>query len=206
MHKLIKNSSIFFRLILALRQINKFNSVRSSYHKQAKKIIRNQIITHYPDLPNQLSLKMQWYMAECLFTCEAYHQLLGHRSTMAQRKLYLQSGALITLCDYVVDELKMDVGQIKQLNTHPEKTKSPITSLYLYCNQLVMKQLKNDQFIKADHYFNQFFDAQLQSAQQHNPSLTKDAVDQICKAKCGYMMLFLRSLIGADHNCPLKTS
>jgi hypothetical protein len=189
-----------FRLTKALIGINQFNNVHSNYHRQAKKLIKKIItpinLDNAPSIPSNAKLKMQWYMAECLYACEKFNGLIGQTSTATQRRMYLQGGMLGAMCDMVIDDIDMNIERVKSLkrptNIDPIDT---VEHLYITCYSTFVNSLEEDIKERTIQYYELLFDAQVRSKLQFDQNITRGEVDNICKEKCGFSMLFLRSMV-----------
>ena len=190
-----------FRLIKSLIGISQFNNINSNYHRQAKKLI-NKITAPYdldnsPNIPANAKLKMQWYVAELIYICEKFNYLTGQHSTKKQRRMYLLSGILAAMSDMIIDDIELSVDRIKLLkrptiNFEPLNT---VEKLYATCYNEFTNSLEEDIKLRTMHYYELLFDAQLRSKQQFDQNINQEEVDDICKHKCGYSMLFLRSMV-----------
>ena len=197
---------IIFRLIKVIIRINQFNNVHSVYHRYSKKLV-NKITSPFnlenvPQIPANAKLKMQWYMAECICACENFNRLIDQRSTSEQRRTYLLSGALGALCDMIIDDIEMDVERIQLLKRPPLKFeyKDEVEKLYVTCYHTFLNSLEEDIKERTIQYYELLFDAQLRSKQQFDPNITLKEVDEICKEKSGYSMLFLRAIVNGKIN------
>ncbi len=196
--------SLVFRLIKSTIGISKFNNPQSSYHREARELI-NSITAPFdlesvPHLPTNFKLKLQWYMAECLYGCENYARLLHHQPTTSERKSYLLSGALGAMSDVIIDDVEMkkdDINRFKSPKLADEYT-DVIGKFYATCYHTFISSLEAEIKDRTISYYQLLFDAQVRSKQQFNADITREEVDQICKDKCGYSLLFLRSLVKGD--------
>lgn len=140
---------------------------------------------------------MQWYMAEFIYTCERLNYLLGHRSTVEQRKMYLLSGLLGALCDMIIDDIEMSSDRIMLLKK-PSINFEPIDmveKIYVTCYHTFINSLEENVKQRTIEYYELLFDAQVRSKKQFDQNVTQKEVDDICKQKGGLSMLFLRSMI-----------
>jgi len=189
-----------FRFFNAVTDINTFNSVKSPYHQKAKQLIED--ITAPFDLSNDIfpsnaALKMQWYMAECVYVCERYNRLLGQSSNAAQLHVYLLSGGLVAMCDMVIDDIDMSSERLS-LFRKPKVSDhyhDDVEKLYATFYHTFLLALDEDKRPLAIDYYEKLFDAQVRSKQQFDKAISKEEVDQICKDKCGYSLLFWRALV-----------
>lgn len=190
-----------FRLLRVFIGISQFNYVGSAYHRKAKKLVE-EITSSFdldaiPQIPSNAKLKMQWYMAEFIYTCENFNRLSGLKSTPPQKKSYLLSGALVAMCDMVIDDIVIDVDRVKLLKrpTADFVCRDQVEELYLACYHTFIDSLHEDVKERTIEYYELLFDAQVRSKRQFDSNLTLEEVDQICKDKCGYSMLFLRAMV-----------
>lgn len=190
-----------FRIFRTLIWINRFNYTGSSYHRMGKKVteqLTSQIdLNNAPQFPANGKLKMQWYMADSIFACEQFNRLMGQQSNQHDRYTYLLAGGLLTMSDLVIDDVDMDMDRVKLLR-QPTQDFTPtdeIEKLYLICYHTFFDALHERVKERAKRYFELLFDAQVRSKEQFNPQITKEQVDIICKEKCGYSTLLLRSLL-----------
>ncbi len=202
-----KKIRLLFRIAKSVYWINQFNDTRSSYHRQGKKMTMQLLsavdLKNTPQFPPIGKLKMQWYMAESIFTCEQMNRLMGRASALEDRRNYLLAGAMLTMSDLLIDDVEMDMERVKLLKK-PGRDFTPkdeIEKLYLLCYHQFFDSLKDPVKARALEYFECLFDAQIKSKDQFNSNITQEQVDVICKDKCGYSTLFLRSLINEPcHN------
>ena len=195
---------LIFRLIKSVFDINKVNNPRSRYHRDARELIK--IITapykleDVSNIPTDTKLKMQWYMAECIYACEKFNEISGQRSTSEQRRTYLLSGALVAMCDLIIDDIEMDIEQIKLFKkpTNTDEFSDMVGKLYSSIYNTFIDALEEDVKIRTINYYELLFDAQIRSKQQFDPNLTREDADSICKEKCGYSGLFLRSMVKGE--------
>ncbi len=195
---------LVFRLIKSTIGISKFNNPRSSYHREARELIDSLTapfdLASIPHLPANFKLKLQWYMAECLYGCENYARLLHHQSTTNQRKSYLLSGAVGAMSDVIIDDVEMKKDDIKRFKTpkSADEYEDVIGKLYATCYHTFINSLEVEVKNRTIAYYELLFEAQVSSKQQFNAEITRHEVDQICKDKCGYSLLFLRALVKGD--------
>lgn len=201
---------VSLRLIKALIGISPFNNVHSNYHRQAKKIIESITspynLNNAPNIPSNAKLKMQWYMAEFIYTCEKFNYLLGQRSTAKQKRMYLLSGALVAMCDMIIDDIEMNIDRIKLLKS-PTLNFEPIDmveNIYMTCYNLFVNSIEEDVKQETIEYYELLFDAQVRSKQQFDQNITRKEVNDICKQKGGFSMLFLRAMVKGKMNANEK--
>lgn len=196
--------SLNFRLIKTIIDITKFNNTNSSYHRQAKKLIKNLTASLdsvlHKNSPYNLKPKLQWYMAEFIYSCEKFNNLLGIQSTPKQRKYYLLSGALIGMCDMIIDDVDIEENRIR-LFKKPQKEEFYIDAfekLYAKCYHTFFNSLEPNLKERTIHYYEKLFDAQIKSKSQFKHDITRQEVDEICKEKGGYSLLFVRAMIEGE--------
>ncbi len=139
-------------------------------------------------------------MAEFIYTCERLNYLLGNRSTVEQRKMYLLSGLLGAMCDMIIDDVEMSTDRIKLLK-RPSPSFKPmdmVEELYVTCYNSFVLSLKEDTKQRTIEYYELLFDAQVRSKKQFDKNINQKEVDDICKQKGGLSMLFLRSMINGE--------
>ncbi|WKK77213.2 hypothetical protein QYS49_08445 [Marivirga salinae] len=200
----MKNVNLIFRLIKSVSDLRKFNNVNSRYHREAKAIINNLTdsfdLETAQNIPSNFKLKLQWYMAECLYACEKFNEISGRTSTSQQKRAYLLSGALGAMCDFIIDDVEMKAEKIKEFKN--PKTEDQYTDvvekLYALFYHSFINSLELEVKARVIQYYELIFDAQLKSKQQFNPSITQQEVDEICKNKCGYSLLYIRSLVTGE--------
>ena len=193
-----------YRLMKAALEIRKFNSVNSAYHKHADRVIQEFMTRHFDEqhanLPGNLRKKMQWYMAEFLFVCEYFNGMADIKANPIQQRQYLLSGALIAICDALVDELGLNEARLHQLKRPPAEIKpaTQVEKLYLYLYKAYLNALEDEVKERSLRYYLQLFEAQIESKKQLSADITQAEADRICKHKCGINILFLRSMVRRD--------
>jgi flagellin-specific chaperone FliS len=194
------------RLVTAVFDLRKFNNVRSPYHRAAKNIIENLTanldLESAKDIPSNTKLKLQWYMAECLYSCEKFNNLSRQTSTANQRKTYLLAGALGAMCDFIIDDVVLDTAEIMKFKKplKEDHYSKPVEKLYAIFYHALIKSLEEDKKAMVLGYYQSLFDAQLRSKKQNDQNISREEVDEICKEKGGYSLLFLRALINGKIN------
>ncbi|HET8859440.1 hypothetical protein [Marivirga sp.] len=192
------------RLIKSINDISKFINVNSTYHREAKatidKLTSSYDLESAEAIPLNFKLKLQWYMAECLYSCEKLNSLTDQTSNYKQRQSYLLSGALGAICDFIIDDIEMENEQIKTFKKPEteEKYDNIVDKLYALFYHSFFNSLEESIKARAIQYYELLFDVQVRSKQQFNQNITQQEVDEICKAKCGYSILFLRSLVNGE--------
>ena len=190
-----------FRIIRSAFWVGQFNFTSSSYHRMGKeltdKLVSKINLNNAHQFPANGKLKMQWYMADSIFGCEQYGRLIGKEKIEQGRKMYLLSGALLTMCDMIIDDLEMDMDRVKTLKRLESDfaPKDEIEKLYQICYDEFFASLNGNIKETARDYYEKVFDAQVLSKKQFDPEITQQEVDAICKAKCGYCSLLLRTLL-----------
>lgn len=188
------------RIIKSILEIQRFNSTRGLYHKMSKEAISHYENNWGPEISIDIRLKhkMQWYMAEFLYVGRQYEKLHGINTGRNDKNLML-AGALVTICDWIVDDIPIDDNELKSfkldaLKVIPESLKSAYT--YLYNN--LLNELRNVKNSIVLTYFDKLYQAQIRSKDQFDSGLTVKEIDSICRDKCGYSMLFIRALINDE--------
>lgn len=119
--------NLFSKLIKSVFNIQKFNHTNSKYHHDAKILLRdytaNFDLNKDPQVPFNALSKMQWYMAEFIYSAEMLNEVRGIKSNAAQRRNYLLSGAVVAICDLIIDDLDLELEAIKALK-RPSKNSS----------------------------------------------------------------------------------
>ena len=111
--------NLFFKLLKSVFNIQKFNSTNALYHRQAKALLAEFNVDYSlsgdDNLPHNVLLKMQWYMAEFIYSAEMLNDLLGQKSTDKEQRTYLLSGAVVAICDLIIDDLNLTSQEIENL-------------------------------------------------------------------------------------------
>lgn len=184
--------------------ISKFNSVHSSYHRQAKKLINELLsevdIENSPNIPSNIRIKFQWYMAECIYSAEHFNKILGLKSTSEDRHIYLVSGALLGMSDLIIDDVEMPRERLTEFKRpkQQEEYQIDVERLYAYLYHHFFSLLDEEVGARTKAYYELLFDAQVRSKRQFDADVTLEEVDQICKDKCGYSVLYIRAMVRAD--------
>jgi len=192
------------RLIKSVFDLRKFNNVDSSYHREAKGIIDNLTATlnleSAKDFPSNTKLKLQWYMAECIYSCEKFNGLTRQSSTPSQRKSYLLGGALGAMSDFIIDDVELGTEEIKKFKNPLKQDlySNVVEKLYSILYHSFIKSLEEDNKTRVLEYYQLLFDAQLRSKKQNDQKISREEVDEICKEKGGYSLLFLRALVNGE--------
>lgn len=203
---------LVFRLIKTIIDVGKFNNPRSGYHREAQKLVDTLTasfdLESVTSLPANFKLKLQWYMAECLYGCEHYARLLNHSPTPEQRRTYLLSGALGAMSDVVIDDVDLPMDDIIRFKNpkQPDEYHTIIEKFYATCYHTFVNSLEVDIKARTIDYYERLFDAQAKSKKQFDAQITHEEVDQICKDKCGYSLLYLRALVKGDITPEEKTA
>lgn len=200
----MKQIFLFLRLIDVTIDIRKFNNTNSRYHKKSKQII-NQLIKGFDSklfekMPTNFKTKLQWYMAEFAYSSEKFNNLLSLKPTSSQTETYFLAGALVGMCDLIIDDIEMEENRIKLFKypKNEEEYSDPIEKFYARCYHNFIKSIDFDIKERSIKYYQDLFDAQINSKRQFDKNLSKLDVDAICKDKCGYTTLFIRSLVKSD--------
>ncbi len=200
----MRNIQLFLRIIKAITGIHRFNSLNSCNHrlsaKQVEKITSGIHLDKIPGIPLNAKLKMQWYMASFIYTCENITRLSGQKPTAKEKYTYLLSGALGAVCDMIIDDIEINRERVKLLK-HPMSAfncKDEAEKLYLNCYHAFFNSLDDEVKERTMYFYELLFDAQLKSKRQFDPNISRKEVDEICKEKCGYSMLFLRALVKGE--------
>lgn len=202
-HK-VKASHMIFRLIKSVNDLRKFNSVNSHYHREARAVIDNLTasfdFTSAKNIPYNFKLKLQWYMAECLYACEKFNDISGQTSDSLQKQAYLLSGALGAMCDFIIDDIEMESEKIKEFKKPKteDQYSDVVEKLYAVFYHAFINSLDEEVKARVVQYYELIFDAQLRSKMQFHQSITQKEVDQICKDKCGYSLLYIRSVVAGE--------
>lgn len=200
----MKPLNLIFRLVKSVNDLRKFNNVNSRYHNEAKDIINTLTASFNLELakniPSNFKLKLQWYMAECIYSCEKFNALSGQNSTPQQRKSYLLSGALGAMCDFIIDDIEMGNEQIKTFKNPETEDKyiNEVEKLYAIFYHTFINSLEEEIKSRVIAYYELLFDAQLRSKQQFSQNITQQEVDKICKDKSGYSVLFIRAIVAGE--------
>lgn len=200
----MKNVNLIFRLIKSVKDLRKFNNVNSQYHREAKAIVNNLTSTFNiedaQNIPSNFKLKLQWYMAECIYSCEKFNALTGKTSTLKQRQSYLLSGALGAMCDFIIDDVEMGTFQITEFKKPKTEDhyNNVVEKLYALFYHAFMNSLEEEVKTRVILYYELIFDAQLRSKKQFNQTITRQEVDEICKEKCGFSILYIRAMVAGE--------
>ncbi len=197
--------NLFSKLIKSVFNIQKFNHTNSKYHREAKKLLQEYTsdfdLSKDPKLPFNALSKMQWYMAEFIYSAEMLNEVMGIKSSPAQRRGYLLSGAVVVICDLIIDDLDLGIAEIRALK-RPAKnssTEGDIFKLYSLLYHTFFDSLgKSAEVVR--NYYELLYEAQIESKRQFDPNLSKAEVDQICIKKCGYTLLFIRAMLEGEIN------
>lgn len=192
------------RLIKSVLDLRKFNNVDSIYHRQAGSIIdhltKDLDIESVKNIPSNTKMKLQWYMAECIYSCEKFNALTGQRSTPNQRKSYMLAGALGAMCDFIIDDIELKTEEIKKFKKPLKEAQcsNMVEKLYAIIFHSFINTLGADNKTKVLYYYNLLFDAQLSSKKQSKINISRAEVDKVCEEKGGYSLLFLRALVNGE--------
>jgi len=195
---------MIFRLIKSVNDLRKFNNINSRYHREARAVIEHLTASFdfasAKNIPYNFKLKLQWYMAECLYACEKFNDIAEQTSTLQQKRAYLLSGALGAMCDFIIDDVEMGTEKIKEFKNPKteDQYNDVVEKLYAMFYHTFLNSLDEEIKTRVIHYYEIVFDAQLKSKQQFNQSITQKEVDEICKDKCGYSLLYIRSLVPGE--------
>tara|TARA_B100001109_G_C18859921_1_gene473483 strand:+ start:1836 stop:2888 length:1053 start_codon:yes stop_codon:yes gene_type:complete len=195
--------NLFFKLLKSVFNIQKFNSTNALYHRQAKALLAEFNVDYSlsgdDNLPHNVLLKMQWYMAEFIYSAEMLNDLLGQKSTDKEQRTYLLSGAVVAICDLIIDDLNLTSQEIENLK-RPSKDKiyeRDIFKLYQSLYHAFFDNLGAKKSLTL-HYYELLYDAQIRSKKQFDSSISKSEVDEICIEKGGYSLLYIRALLNEE--------
>lgn len=177
--------------------INKFINTNSRYHRQSKEILYGLLHVDSYAIAADSKIKLQWYMAEIIYACERFNTLSNHKSTPEQRVSYILGGALMGMSDYIIDDVDMAAERIKifQNPAAEDQYDNSVEAFYAKCYHTFVRSLDEDIKSRTMHYYVKFFDAQARSKRQFDADITEAEVDDICKEKCGYSLLFTRAMV-----------
>lgn len=195
--------NLFFKLIKSVLNIQKFNHTNALYHRQAKVLLTeftaNYQLAKDKNLPHNLLLKIQWYMAEFIYSAEMLNALIGKKSSIEEQRSYLLSGAVVAICDLIIDDLNLSSAEIHDLKnpTKDKKYDRDIFKLYQSLYHSFFNALGEKKSLCL-HYYELLYDSQIKSKKQFDPSLLKSEVDHICIEKGGFSLLYIRALLDQD--------
>ncbi|MEQ8908678.1 MAG: hypothetical protein RIC95_05770 [Vicingaceae bacterium] len=197
--------NLFSKLIKSIFNIQKFNHPNSKYHREAKKLLQEYTaefdLSKDPKVPFNALSKMQWYMAEFIYSAEMLNEVKGIKSSSSQRRNYLLSGAVVAICDLIIDDLDLELAEIKALK-RPSKNsliERDIFKLYSLLYHTFFDSLgKSAEAVR--HYYELLYEAQIESIRQFDPKISKTEVDRICIEKGGYSLLYIRAMLEGEIN------
>jgi hypothetical protein len=192
------------RLPAVLRRVNLVNSTGSALHRRASDLITEVEARHgisaAADVPPVFRLKMQWYMAEVSFFCSLMAETLGLRVSERQSRLFLISGAVGAIVDYLADDANRDAGWLMKLaGPAGDLEKGDHFSRVFQAFMAEFHELlEEDHRPRSMTYFSQGLQAQIRSRRQFDPLITQEEADSICREKGGISFVFMRSVAGGD--------
>jgi hypothetical protein len=192
--------NLFSKLVKSIFNIQKFNHTNSKYHRDARKLLQEYTASFDfstdPKVPFNALSKMQWYMAEFIYSAEMLNEVMGKKSNSTQQRNHLLSGAVVAICDLIIDDLDLELEEIKSLK-RPAKNNSfkrDIFKLYSVLYHTFFESLGKSALI-VRQYYELLYEAQIKSKRQFDPKITKSEVDHICIEKGGYSLLYIRAML-----------
>ena len=125
---------------------------------------------------------------------EIFCLLRGTKMTNSERKTLTYLGGLTGLFDDFFDELETTEEHIKELINNPsiELGKNSHEILFI---KFYLKALEQDHSKSIKKYFNEGFDAQVESKKQTDPNLPSEEILKITQQKGGIFILLYRAAL-----------
>lgn len=199
-------------MVKTLIRIYHGNNLHGKYHRMASRLIKELLsqfeLKNALNLPERTILKIQWYMASALWTCEFLNEMHGLKSTPKQQRMYLLSGSMMAISDILVDDLESDMERVNALkcpdvNFLPE---SDLELVYLKFYFEFFDEIDSNKLNNCKAYYERSYQAQVDSKAQFDPSLSIQEINRLCVDKCGIGMLYLRSMIDAPVSSDEKSA
>ena len=117
--------------------------------------------------------------------------------TINERKSLTYLGGTTGLFDDFFDQEGTGMSHLKKMLNSPslEEAKTPSEKLFI---QFYLKALEHRNSETIKKYYNEGFEAQVQSIKQQQPDLTQEEITQITKQKGGIFILLYRSALEAE--------
>lgn len=193
----MKQAILLFRLARVVVQVRQFNWTGSSYHREARHLLKSMLGVHYTAFPSRILLKMQWYMAELLYVGHRISALSGHTLSAKEKESFMLCGALGALCDWLVDDTPLESVELIKNKRPQQSAEAPATleNFYTLCYHRFFSLQTESTQERTRQFYEQMYEVQVQSKRQFSNQISAEEVTQICREKCGFSFLFARSIL-----------
>lgn len=185
----------------ALKELYQFNYTGSKSHRKAKKFVAsldlNSKLENNSNVPHNYLEKVQWYVMEFEFSCRNLDSIFQIHSSQSSKKAQEFAAVLGVLSDLLIDDLRLEEKDLLQIFDKREANSdsSAVLNLFQHYYQHFREVAQVETYPDRLKYLDLVLKAQIKSRAQFDPELSKEAAEQICRDKCGYSLLFMRSMI-----------